>query len=117
MKIYFPHSKQLDYEEYYSQIRISSLFSEHVCIFPYENSSNPINSKSVIQTSDLIIAEVSYPATGLGIELGWANDFGKKIVFIYKEGSVITGSLKFISNNFISYRHTSELIEKLETCI
>ena len=27
--------------------------------------------------SDIIIAEVSYPATGMGIELGWANDANK----------------------------------------
>lgn len=114
MNIYFPHSKQLEYEEYYGAIRASSLFSKHTPIFPYEKISSPVNSKSVIQKADLIIAEVSYPATGLGIELGWAECQGKRIICIYKYDFHVARSLKYISNDFISYDNYPDLIKKLE---
>ena len=36
-----------------------------------------IDPAQIIKKSDVVIAEVSYPATGEGIELGWAN--GQKV--------------------------------------
>lgn len=117
MKIYFPHGKQLDYKEFYSAIRTSPLFSKHTCIFPYEKNAIPENSKDIIQNADLIIAEVSFPATGLGIELGWANDLKKRIVCVYKKESHISGSLKYISDEFISYNDFPDLIKKIKQMI
>jgi hypothetical protein len=114
MKIYFPHSKQLEYEAYYEMIRNSSLFSQHTCILPYEKSKKPENSQSIIQSCDLVIAEVSYPGTGLGIELGWANSVKKLIICIYKYDFHPAASLKYVSHDFISYQDWDELIIKLE---
>lgn len=117
MNIYFPHSKQLEYEAFYTAIRESTLFSTHTCFLPYEKSEIPANSKSIIKAADLIIAEVSYPGTGLGIELGWANSLHKRIVCIYKYDFHIAGSLKYVSKDFISYNSYIELIKKLEIYI
>jgi len=114
MNIYFPHSKQLDYEEYYAALRTSVLFAKHTLTLPYEKNSVPENSKSIIQNADLIIAEVSYPGTGLGIELGWAENMKKRIICIYKYDFHPARSLKLISNEFISYTNYPDLIKKLE---
>lgn len=114
MNIYFCHSKQLDYDDFYKAIRNSLIFSKHTCVFPYEKNNVPENSKSIIQKSDLIIAEVSYPGTGLGIELGWANGFHKRIICIYMEDYSIAQSLKMVSHDFIPYQNTEDLFMKLE---
>ena len=37
-------------------------------------------SKEVIRTSDLVIADISYPSTGVGIELGWADCFNIRVI-------------------------------------
>lgn len=114
MKIYFPHSKQLDYIRFYEAIRKSSIVSKNNCVFPYEKSEKPENSQSIIQSCDLVVAEVSYPGTGLGIELGWANSFQKRVICIYKYDFHPAASLKYVSHDFISYQDWDELIIKLE---
>lgn len=114
MNIYFPHSKQLEYEDYYSAIHKSAFYSSHICILPYEKNSTPQNSKSLIKKSDLIIAEVSYPGTGLGIELGWADALGKKIVCVYMDGYTLARSLSIVSNDFIAYKDFEDLIKKIQ---
>lgn len=101
----------------YRAIRSSAFFSKHTCILPYEKSAIPKESKSIIKSCDLVVAEVSYPGTGLGIELGWAEGFGKRIICIYKYDYHIAESLKYVSEDYISYNDFHELLEKLETAI
>jgi len=70
MKIYFGHSKNFDFKkELYELIRKSELNKQHKIIFPHETEEF-VNSKNIIKDCDLMIAEVTYPATSLGIELG-----------------------------------------------
>lgn len=114
MNIYFPHSKQLEYEDYYAAIRNSSLLSKHTCFLPYEKNNIPENSKPLIEKADIVIAEVSYPGTGLGIELGWAECMNKKIVCVYMDGYSPARSLNIVSQDFISYKDFADLIKKLE---
>ena len=74
-------------------------------------------SKEIIKDSDLFIAEVSFPSTGLGIELGWADSFHKPIICIYSKGSQPSASLKTISRNFIEYLDKTDMIDKLDKAI
>lgn len=114
MKIYVCHSSAFDYKkELYEPIRNSFLNKKHEFIFPHEKSDEIFNSKDVISTCDLIIAEVSYPSTGQGIELGWANKDKKRTTFLYKKGSKISISLSKISNEFVEYTDAKNLIIKL----
>lgn len=114
MKIYFGHSKGFDYKnELYKPIRENALNQLHEIIFPHETNKF-INSKDIIKNCDLIIAEVTYPATGLGIELGWAEIFNKPVVCFYKKGSKLSGSLKAVTHNFIDYSDSKDLVKKLE---
>ena len=114
MKIYVCHSSALDYrKELYEPIRTSDLNKQHKFILPHETSEQTFNSKEIIPQCDLIISEISYPSTSMGIELGWANKDNKKIIFIYKKGTKVSKSLKTVSLDFIEYTDVIDLIEKL----
>jgi len=114
MRIYIGHSKDIDYKkDLYGPIRNSGLNSRHEIIFPHETDKF-INSKDIIENCDLMIAEVTYPATGLGIELGWAEMLGKSVLCVSKKGSKLSGSLKVVTNDFIEYSDSDDLIKKIE---
>jgi hypothetical protein len=114
MKIYISHSREFDYlENLYKPIKDLGLNSDHEFFLPHENEKSH-NTKDGIKNSDLIIAETSFPSTGQGIELGWAETFGKPILCIHKEDIDISGSLKYITDKFISYKDTEDLIIKIK---
>lgn len=54
--------------ELYGPIQNASFFQDHVWIFPHDGTIH-VNSRESLKTVDLFIAEVSVPATGLGIEI------------------------------------------------
>lgn len=113
MKIYFGHSKDFSFkEELYKPIRESVLDGEHKIIFPHETDEF-FNSKDRIKNCDLMIAEVSYPATGLGIELGWSEMLKTPVLCVYKKGYKISGSLKVVTKDFIEYENAKDLVEKI----
>ncbi len=119
MKIYVAHSRSFDFQkELYEPIQNSSLVKEHDFIFPHSESGEPLSSKELFQNGcDLIIAEVSYPATGLGIELGWADMLKIPVVCIYKKDSKISGSIKTVTNIFLEYSDAGDLIAKVARAI
>jgi nucleoside 2-deoxyribosyltransferase len=116
MKIYVSHSKNFDYKkELYEVLEAANLNQEF--IFPHKDSNTSFNTKDLLQNKkcDLVLAEVSYPATGQGIELGWADIYQIPIICIYKNQAKIAGSLKIISNTFMEYENTEDLILKLNS--
>ncbi|PIT93070.1 MAG: hypothetical protein COU06_01925 [Candidatus Harrisonbacteria bacterium CG10_big_fil_rev_8_21_14_0_10_38_8] len=119
MKIYIAHSRSFDFQkELYEPIKNSSLAHEHSFIFPHSESSELFNSKELFQGGcDLVIAEVSYPAIGLGIELGWADMLKIPVVCIYKKDSKISGSLKAVTDTFLEYSDSEDLIAKVAQVI
>jgi hypothetical protein len=113
MKIFVSHTNQIDYQnELYTPLRESALNQTHSFFLPHEGNKN-VNTKHEIQASDLVLAEVSFPATGSGIEIGWADAVNVPLLCVYKEGMKISGSLKFITNDFIEYSSPEDLITKL----
>jgi len=117
MKIYICHSTNFDFKkELYEPIKNSSL-SKHEIIFPHEQGSDFTNSKEIISTCDLIIAEVSHPSTGVGIELGWADKDKKRIILTYKKGSIISKSVNTVSDEMIEYEGEEDLIEKISNTL
>ncbi len=106
-------------EELYLPIRESKLNSENEIILPHEiyQEASDFVTKDIIKKCDVMVAEVSFPATGLGIELGWADSFGRPIICIYRKGSKISGSLKVVCKNFIEYTDKEDLIEKLDSAL
>jgi len=116
VKIFVAHSSGYDYtREFYEPLRNSQIDTIHKIFLPNEKNGKPISTKNVIKNSDVVIAEVSCPSTGQGIELGWANTFNIPIICIYKKGvKPASRSLKYLTKTFISYKNKKEMIVKLE---
>jgi hypothetical protein len=109
MKIYIAHAKAYDYiNELYKPIRESELSKEHEIILPHELDDKSSTSREFYRSLDLFIGEVSYSATGLGIELGWAYDDEIPLYCIHKEETRIKGSIYAITNNI--YEYTDETL-------
>jgi hypothetical protein len=118
MKIYVCHSREFDYKhKLYDPLKNSALYKKHLFIFPHDAEEMTSSSKKIISTSDLVIAEVSHPSTGLGIELGWAESMGKKILCMHQKNTIPSSSLKFITSNFIVYADQKTMAEAISEWI
>jgi len=112
--IYIGHSNRLDYErELYKPIRKSNLNDEYRIVLPREETKKPYNSKKLFNRCDFFIAEVFYPSTGLGIEIGWASMLEVPIICMYKKGMYVSRSLRVVTENLIEYKDASDMISKL----
>lgn len=113
MKIYISHSREFDFKKHlYDPIKQSSLYKNHEVILPHDASNAPWAIQSALQCGDidLIIAEVSYPSTGQGIELAWAHAAGVAIVCVSEHSKKISGSLKMVTDIFVTYYGHDELL-------
>lgn len=116
MKIYVAHSSSIDFKnQLYAPLRNSKLNGEHEIILPHENSSDMYDSKNGLKTCNLVIAEVSQHSTSMGIELGWANLYGVKIIAVYKKGTTPTRSLSAVTDSILEY--DNDLVEVVENAI
>ena len=107
------HARDSDFQdELYNPLKSASFFSEHIWIFPHDGIAK-YDSKETLRTVDIFIAEVSHPATGLGIEIGFASLYGKRILCISKKWSQISSSLKYVTEDFIEYDDTKDMIDKV----
>ena len=115
MKIYVGHSRKFNFkEELYKPLRESELNNIAEIILPHEKSDESFPSKEILKQVDYMIAEVSYPSDGLGIELVWADSYGKPIIAVYKSGSVPSDSVKALAQNLIEYSSSKDLVTKLK---
>ncbi len=118
MKIYFEHSKDFDYvKEYYKPIEENEKLQKETLIFPHKDNINNRHERDFYTNLDLFIAEVSYRATGLGIELGWASDDNIPIYCFYKKGTKPSYSLRSVTNHIIEYNTLKELSKKIEKIV
>lgn len=60
-----------------------------------------------------MVADLSYPSTGLGIELGYADIYNIPIIISYKTGSSVSGSAKTLARFQIEYQNSDDLITQL----
>ena len=88
--------------ELYAPIRASALDAEHEFLLPHEAGAGS-HTKARIESCDLVLAEVSYPSTGTGIELGWADAAGVPVACVYREGSDPSGALKHVAKAMVAY--------------
>lgn len=118
MNIYVSHSKGYDYRNgLYIPITKSRISLEHDIILPHEFSSENYSSREFFQNMcDLMIAEVSFKGTGIGIEIGWADAFDVPIIAMHRKDADVPGSLKSVKNisSVISYSTPEDMIRKLE---
>ena len=57
-----------------------------------------------------MIAEVSKPAIGLGIELGWAFDDQIPVYCIHRTDSKVSSSIKSITDKIYEYEDIDEML-------
>lgn len=118
MKIYISHSSKYDYKnKIYNPIKQSNLVRENTLFFPHDDGNKIVNTKEIIANYDLVIAEVTLPATGQGIELGWADYAKTPILCLYEKGAKISSSLKFITKDLIEYENDIDMINQISKYI
>lgn len=119
MDVYIAHSSNYDFiNELYNPVK-EIKFRPHDINFIFPHLTDQFkNSKQLISKQiDLLIAEVSYPSTGLGIELGWANIANVPIYCIHKTDMKYSSSLNTITDKFYNYSNTEELKHIIKTII
>ncbi|TSC62128.1 MAG: Uncharacterized protein Athens041674_570 [Parcubacteria group bacterium Athens0416_74] len=113
MKIFLIHSRHFDFEtELYAPLRRSALNESHELIFPHDGGM-AVKTKDIIKSADVVVAEVSKAGTGIGIELGWADAFDRPILCIHKEGTQLSGSLQYLTENVAAYSNDEELVQSI----
>ena len=118
MKIYVSHSSAFDYvNELYTPLEQSDLTNNHSFFLPHKKENLPMKPNSNISNYDLILAEVSYPSTGQGIEIGYANCLDKPIVCVYIQGYKISSAIKVTTNYLIEYSNAADMINKIEALL
>lgn len=113
MKLYVLHASSYDYQtELYEPLK-QAFGEQHDITLPHSSSGNDKHSKETIQESDLVVADISYPSLGEGIEMGWAEAYGTPIVCIYREGSTPSATVRHICDSLLEYSDTDDMICKL----
>lgn len=115
MKILVAHSSSFDYQtELYEPLKQSAIAQNHTIIFPHDEENVDIETNSHIPTTDLMIAEVSYPSTGAGIEIGLVQAADVPTLFFHKAGTTPSSSLRFCKGTVSEYTDAADLIAKIE---
>lgn len=119
MQVYVAHSTQFDFlTDLYQPIQSSEAFKNHSIVLPHAVSTDLYNSKAFFDIDcDLVIAEISYPSTGLGIELGWADDRELPIAALAQSGLKVSSSAQAISQRVWYYQTSSQLSNLIDTII
>lgn len=117
MKIYIAHSRDFDYEnELYLPLKNSNIFKGHELILPHDGN-NYKHDRDYYKDIDLVIAEVSYPSIGLGIELGFLYDDNKRIYCIHKSNMKISSSINAVTENIYEYKNKEDMLNIVEDII
>ena len=117
MKIYISHSSNFDYQnELYRPIE-QAFSGEHDVYLPHSPENAGKNAKDIIADSDVVLAEVTYPSTGQGIELGWAEAAGIPIICFHKTDSKPSGALKHVAQTFVTYNTENDMTTRLATAV
>lgn len=102
-KVYVCHSTAFDFKNnLYKPLKNSDLTREYDFSFPHDDEGI-VNSKEIIKNTDIVLAEVSYASTGMGIELGWADTLSIPIVAIYNEQHKPSSAIQTVANSLTAY--------------
>lgn len=114
-KIYVGHArdKSFDYQTQLYEPLINAL-DEGTVIVPHEHRAEAsFDSREVIPSCSLMIAEVSYPSTGLGMELAWAEAASIPVLCIHQADCTPSTSVTSVFSNALSYSSTDDMVNKV----
>lgn len=110
MKIYVCHASSFDFaRELYAPLKT---IAGYEFVFPHDGGDDA-HSKEVIASCDLVLAEVSYPSTGMGIELGWADAAGIPIVCVHTSDAKPSRAVRHVAKQIAPYGDAEDLVAKL----
>jgi hypothetical protein len=117
--VYVSHSRDYDFKtELYDPLRQSSLNGQYKILLPHEKSDDLFSSRDFFRDEcDVIVVEASQPKLGVGIEIGWADAFHVPIIVLIREGVKLSGSLRPMAKEIVTYKDSKEMIGGLETAL
>ncbi len=113
MKIYVAHASSFDFKaKLYAPLRTSTLSGEHEILLPQEGPIEEI-TREMVASADVLVAEVSHPSLGVGIEIGWAHAVGVPVIAMHEASASVSFSIDNAVNERFEYRDSNEMITKL----
>jgi len=109
MRIYVGHSKAFDFRNLLYEPLRKGLDKTHELVFPHETDET-LDSREALKSCEAMIAEVSHPSIGLGVEMGWADSMGLPIICAYRKGSKVSESIRMISSNIVEYSDPEQMV-------
>lgn len=117
MKIYVAHASGFDFRtKLYEPLRASALDTEHEILLPQEGPIEEI-TRDMLGQADALVADVSMPSLGVGIEIGWADSFSMPVIAIYEKGSTPSFSIDNAVTTRFEYENGEDLVEKLTAAL
>lgn len=114
-KIYLAHSSKYDYQaNLYQPIKSSNLNNEYEFTYLLDQPIFLPNTKETIKSFDAVVAEIGYPSTGAGIEIGWADAFRVPLVLIHSSEYQPATYYKELTEYIIAYNSNADMIAKLQ---
>jgi nucleoside 2-deoxyribosyltransferase len=115
MKIYLANSLSHASEEYkWEMVKLRSELKKNYEVLEYLGLINGDAAEvfehdiDCIKNCDLLLAEISYPSTGLGFEIATALNLGKKVLAIAKQDAKVTRMILGVNHsNFKVMRYSS----------
>ncbi len=71
----------------------------------------------MIKGCDAVVAEVSAPSLGAGIEMGWADAFGVPVIVMSEKGSRVSFSIDNVVTQRFEYENPDDMLEKLKAAL
>jgi len=134
MKIYFAGSIRGGRDEVKTYRQIISLLAHYGTVLTEHIGDTNLTSEGeaypadhiftrdmrFIKDSDCLVAEVTVPSLGVGYEIAKAEEWGKKILCLYKEteGKKLSALIQGCSDSglitLVTYKNTNELAQIIE---
>lgn len=123
MKIYFAHSLTQAPEEFKAEmlefrenLKIKYEVLEYFELIMGEPKDIFSHDIKCVRGCDLLLAEVSYPAIGLGFEIATALQLDKKVLCCAKEDAKVSRLVLGINDTnftFLRYKKTEEILHSI----
>lgn len=119
MRIRIGHSTAYDFKtQLYAPLRTLALPEGTALSLPHEyGAAGDCTRAYFAEGCDLFLAEVSYPSTGLGMEIAYAAVADVPIVFVHRKDCRPSSSLRRVSESFFAYADESELKQQLQLLV
>lgn len=113
MQIYVAHSSNFDFKtKLYAPLRGSALNTEHEILLPQEGEIGEI-TREMINGCDVLVAEVSAPSLGVGIEIGWADAAGVPVIAMSEKGAQVSFSIDNAVTERFEYENVDDMLAQL----